>query len=61
MELKAYLKKINKTSHAWAKEKNFEPSTIWRIVNGVTNPSIETAQKIVQATGGEVGYGDLVK
>ena len=59
MKLKAYLKKTKIPVTAFAKSLGITRELIYAYF-GRSNPSLETAVKIVKVTGGQVSYKDLL-
>lgn len=60
MKLSAYLKSHNIRPASFAALVGVPASTISRIVSGKRNPRVDTAQKIADATNGEVSLADFV-
>ncbi len=60
MELAAYLRAEKINPSRFAARVGVPPSTIIRLIRGERRARLSTAAKIVQATGGMVGFADLV-
>ena len=60
MELAAYLKAEKIKPSRFAARMGVPASTIIRIIRGERRARLSTAAKIVQASGGMVGFSDLV-
>jgi len=61
MKLKQYLKDNKIRMRDFAKIIGVHELTVLRLRDGETNPSLQTALKIRDATEGQVGIEDLVK
>ncbi len=59
MKIKTYLKKTNQTKEEFSQRAGISRVTLWRIITGKFRPALPTAQAIVRATKGKVGFTDL--
>lgn len=60
MTLSEYLAEENLKPSQFAERLGMPASTIHRIINGQREARISTAAKIVEGTGGKVGFADLI-
>lgn len=60
MRLRAYLDSREESLYAFSKRAGIPYTSLHRIINTAWLPGLRTSEKIVRASGGKVGYEDLL-
>lgn len=61
MDLKDFLAGLDEKPSNWAKRNGIDPATLSRFLRGKQSLLLDTAQKIVEASAGQVSYQELAR